>query len=84
MCWLPLNVFYLLHEFNANYNQYTLTTDFLFATGWVMSSEGYNPSIYCCWNEHFSREPQAASTGVRNLGKKTNPPSEGFQKVTMM
>ncbi|GIY20379.1 putative G-protein coupled receptor 83 [Caerostris extrusa] len=56
LCWLPLNTFNLIREFNATafiQKSVTHSTVFFICHWLAMSSVCYNPFIYCWLNEHF-------------------------------
>ncbi|XP_076372830.1 G-protein coupled receptor 83-like [Tachypleus tridentatus] len=53
LCWLPLNLYHLIIDFNLS-SEFLPSTTYFFMFHWLaMSSVCYNPFIYCWLNKHF-------------------------------
>ncbi|XP_013780259.1 probable G-protein coupled receptor 83 [Limulus polyphemus] len=53
ICWLPLNLYHLIIDFNLS-PEFLPSTTYFFMFHWLaMSSVCYNPFIYCWLNKHF-------------------------------
>ncbi|CAL1529643.1 unnamed protein product [Lymnaea stagnalis] len=57
LCWLPLQMYNLLHNINPLINHYHYINIIWFSSNWLaMSNSCYNPFIYGLLNEKFKRE----------------------------
>ncbi|GIY07623.1 probable G-protein coupled receptor 83 [Caerostris darwini] len=72
ICWLPLNTFNLIREFNATaFTQKSVahSTVFFICHWLAMSSVCYNPFIYCWLNEHFRAGALSCLLCMKNAGR---------------
>lgn len=54
ICWLPYHMYFILSSFNREiYNQHYIQQVYLAIFWLAMSSNMYNPIIYCCLNQRF-------------------------------
>ncbi|KAG8181221.1 hypothetical protein JTE90_002903 [Oedothorax gibbosus] len=76
LCWMPLNLFYLLQQFDVNdfinRSSTTRTTIFFICHWLAMSSVCYNPFIYCCLNENFRSGAASCIFCITNFVRKIN------------
>ncbi|CAL1289159.1 unnamed protein product [Larinioides sclopetarius] len=75
LCWLPLNTFNLLREFNPTafiHKSVTHSTIFFICHWLAMSSVCYNPFIYCWLNDHFRTGALSCLLCVKNAGRQLN------------
>ncbi|GBM26903.1 putative G-protein coupled receptor 83 [Araneus ventricosus] len=75
LCWLPLNTFNLLREFNPEaflHKSVTHSTVFFICHWLAMSSVCYNPFIYCWLNDHFRTGALNCLMCMTNAGRQLN------------
>ncbi|KAF8792141.1 putative G-protein coupled receptor 83 like protein [Argiope bruennichi] len=75
LCWLPLNTFNLLREFNPEtflHKSVTHSTVFFVCHWLAMSSVCYNPFIYCWLNDRFRAGALNCLLCMTNAGRQLN------------
>ncbi|GFU38246.1 probable G-protein coupled receptor 83 [Nephila pilipes] len=73
LCWLPLNIFNILREFNSPTRGFHRSVSFstvFFICHWLaMSSVCYNPFIYCWLNDNFKAGALSCLQCSKNAGR---------------
>ncbi|GFU38258.1 substance-K receptor [Nephila pilipes] len=75
LCWLPLNTFNILREFNATgfiHKKFSHSTIFFTCHWLAMSSVCYNPFIYCWLNDNFKSGALNCFLCIINAGRQLN------------
>ncbi|GFY41249.1 probable G-protein coupled receptor 83 [Trichonephila inaurata madagascariensis] len=75
LCWLPLNIFNLLREFNLSqgfHRSVSHSTVFFICHWLAMSSVCYNPFIYCWLNDNFRAGALNCLLCMKNAGRQLN------------